>query len=1155
MIHKKNKEIILKIILMLVVIFYYIVGISEKTSVIMATVILIILVTIILNLEKMLVELKNKNGGILYAIYFSIYFALRWNPMKRTSITAFDRVIGGCTKVGIDVSKRVHNFYFWFMGAAIIFALVYLGANYFKRLDNCKKYQIIINKIDELLVVANVALLFRIICFFKNEESGLKIFTFSLDFLTLSLLVAIFYVVFDFKKNIEHLDFVKLVITAWEFSFLLSVLVLSNWESSKFFLIEIIATIICMFLVKFMSIKWNCCRSRQIMNFFVVLGSFTLFGTSFYIELIAILNQHKLFIDHLRLFYLIAGILFIGVVALIFKALRIKYIVDWKKWTYPIIILGVTCLYSQIPISGTYTVDMFEGANYSVLISDYLNYGKIPIVEHYGGHMLLNVLEGIIYGKLNGDYIGAVVSPYQNYIVVIIALLFYFILKKIWNRDIAFVVVLFIPFYNSTGANCVGVAYWGIGILTCLLALRFIRKPSYLWAFFLWGTIVWCALVRLDIGFSFALAVLATFLVILIVKKEKQLFKYLSLMLTLWIGIGVSVWGLICICKGINPVNRLIEFLEINFSNQNWAYTTIGDVNKFSFVFVYILIPFTIAMCLVYLVGYMLKYKEINNREVLLLILGFSYFFNFHRGLVRHSLNEGLALFNWTAFFFLALFFMSITNKKKVFLPIFSALVICNSLISSDESLDFYSLTDTAIEKTGTYTNDWKLGTYWESVKKNREVISRVKMSDDMTTIIEDYSDVINQLLTKKETFIDFTNKSFLYSALDRLDPVYISQSPGQLSGEDGQKKFVDEMKGVPLILMPCGDSDSFEISLDGIANNYRYYKISERIFQDYTPLCKVKEKYTIWCLKSRYKEMVSKINTMESKEIDIKEKIVQNDFELMHDAVNIIDKKNKIILKSEEDAKICGIEHLFDYTEFEGKNSNISIDYNASGVDDNSTIDMYYTTEENEEFSEEKVQREKITSNGGRIYFRIPITKYTKIRVDIPDYSEVCINSFKINSSICQKIQYGYDDPFGTQNNSELYTQSHNYDLGCIPLVWAELDKKNSSKNYVLTIATNEDGTFRFESSEKVSRDIGNYLKIKANSLDDEMENAQVRLGTFVNGEFKVKYIYNFTVDSGEHEYMFRISSDYYWYNSEIDACQIDGNANIIDVDILEGD
>lgn len=134
----------------------------------------------------------------------------------------------------------------------------------------------------------------------------------------------------------------------------------------------------------------------------------------------------------------------------------------------------------------------------------------------------------------------------------------------------------------------------------------------------------------------------------------------------------------------------------------------------------------------------------------------------------------------------------------------------------------------------------------------------------DLQQKIERLNKILNLVLNEDDTYLDFINESFLYSALERECPVYVSQSPGQLSGEFTQEKFMEQIESkreqVPLALMPTIWMRGLEIEIDGIANNTRYYKVAEYIYQNYRPLCRV-DNIAIWCSKERYQEFYNLIS------------------------------------------------------------------------------------------------------------------------------------------------------------------------------------------------------------------------------------------------------------------------------------------------------
>ena len=137
------------------------------------------------------------------------------------------------------------------------------------------------------------------------------------------------------------------------------------------------------------------------------------------------------------------------------------------------------------------------------------------------------------------------------------------------------------------------------------------------------------------------MAALCTIVMYIIKFKKINILKQVFISLVGSLMFCLMLWFIICIFKNINPLYRLKEFILISLSNQNWAYGTIGNEDTSVFFWSYMFIPFIMLSCMVYLILHfnILKYE---NRKIwiLLLILGFSYFFNFSRGLVRHSLAE-----------------------------------------------------------------------------------------------------------------------------------------------------------------------------------------------------------------------------------------------------------------------------------------------------------------------------------------------------------------------------------------------------------------------------------------------------------------------------------------------------------------------------------
>ena len=117
-------------------------------------------------------------------------------------------------------------------------------------------------------------------------------------------------------------------------------------------------------------------------------------------------------------------------------------------------------------------------------------------------------------------------------------------------------------------------------------------------------------------------------------------------------------------------------------------------------------------------------------------------------------------------------------------------MILCNTLFLSEHNFSEKSIADDSSIRVGTFTDTWssdrfakenlKEGetdkTYWEQLHDKREVIQRIKFDETLENRVKGYQAVIDALLEEDETFIDFISKTFIYSAIGRRNPVYVSQ-------------------------------------------------------------------------------------------------------------------------------------------------------------------------------------------------------------------------------------------------------------------------------------------------------------------------------------------------------------------------------------------
>ncbi len=1148
-------------------------------SVLIALVLGLIFCFSVINFEMLYFAFSctEQKKGFWYAVFFSVYTVMMFNPLEtvRNEAEKFDRVIGAGLNAGIDVSKRVSNFSCWFIFLTILFVMYYLLANYLKGKEYKDENKKIISFLDNMIVIANVILGLRCITYFNSQLQDINIFYYTDYFLALVLCITTGYVLFSLGNKISVDKYVAINISAWLLCLPIAIVVTHEWDlGRKFIGLQYISSVLIFFWIALSDN--NRARLDNISLVLLVTGfSFIPFITSLYIEMVTILNQRKIFLTHIRSGYCFAILFLILVVSVLTISKKKSDVKNWKKIVYPILVFGFSCLWQQIAISREYGAHLYETANSSVLINDFLQFGDIPIIQHYGGHMMSSVWEGIIYAVINNDYTGAVLSPYAGYIAVLISLIFFCFVKNIWDEDTAVIVALFFPFYGT-------IAYWGLGIFIALAAMYYVKKNTFKRAILFWGVCIWCTIYRLDLGVAFMCACMAAFVIYIIVDKNMVALKQLTLSLAAWGIAGGIVWFGICIAKGINPVYRLLEFVYISASNQNWAYDSIGDTTMSNFAFVYVILPFSSIMVLLYVIfSKRIRENIEKDKWIILLVLGFAYLSNFSRGLVRHSLVENaLDICAWSAYVFLSLFVSVRMSNKKLFLPVFTMFILLTTLLKTDVNYSERSIADAAMGKIGTYTETWTidplskenmttekgLKTYWEELYENQEKIERVQLAADIKKVVEEYQEVLNGVLADDETFVDMINRTMIYSLINRKDPVYVSQSPLQMSGQFTQERFIEEIEGVPVVLMPC-DPSNYGISeaLDNVANSYRYYKVFEYIYQNYIPLCKYEDKFAIWCLPDRYDDLRKRVEKLRNEQ-DIEEKLIASDLLVSsEEKVNNSDGTFNLNCTG-ADPKAWDLQAYFDIIPFVDKDLKIEIDFESDVL---GIMQIFYTSDENENFTGTKVSTYTITENAGTAIFKVPVTKFTRLRFDTPEESNVKIKSFRLISCDVELIEYGYDGPYLQKDglNYSYLPAIHNYNIDKLPIIWGEGDKRKSYNNSCIAELSLDNGYYMYSLKQNELGTEGNYLKVNITYAgtnqfgkiknDDEVTTAMIAVGKMEDSNFETKYIYNFTVKEGTHTYIFRISNDYYWYLEATDAIKIESEGQISDVsmEILRGD
>lgn len=844
--------------------------------------------------------------SFVYSALFVLPYMLCINPIapKRTHLLEFSRVIGRGIIFDYDCSRVIKNFFIFFIvvGAVYFLSLILLNALIIRAACLVKKrfsYEAkeVVCFLRNFTFIAMMSICFEVLCFGKRIKN---IPSLSVAFICFVFVAMAFYLLSKINvprvrsghrwaeiasvlekreknatpKHGKMPSFFSVAVFCWCFGFV-SLGLKGHLDVKTFLLFGILSLVVILGIIYWGKISTRRISCSLSMATYVLLLCFSFIPVeiSLLLESINIAKEHNILIGERGRLALLFIILLITCVIIRFLLKHHK--TDFKScanFAYPIIVAGISLLSAQLSYQTIVGADILESANCSILISDFFNFGKIPIVSHYGGHMMQGVLEGILYGLLNKDFVGAIYTPYLCISMNLTSsVLFYLLLAQFIDRNTSLVATLLFPFYNSVWN------YHCLGIAICLFCIKYIRASNWRNAFFVWISAVFCCLYRLDIGFAYSAAVFVTLCIYCIHEKDKHSAKQLFASLAFVIVVCAATWTFLCAVKSINPISRLLEFIHISMSNQHWGYEGIGNgmhtimhsrnkerllpvlaTLKTEFL-VYIVLPLCVEFCLLYAI-FSKKFKaSVDKRQwVILLALALSYFFNFPRSLVRHNMLERVFfVMLWSSTIFLSLFWALELKKKMlffVFSPLFIVFIMGGEQVYKNNFFGISLLDNCSVRMQFDTT---------AHLKKTKRVV----LNDDMEQKLMPLKEIMNAVLKEDETFLDFCNASFAYSALGRECPVYVSQSPMQVSGEYAQRMFIEEIKSkkVPVALLPGTKTkflSPYGKQLDGIDNNIRHYIISQYIYQKYVPLC-MAEEFSIWCVPIRKSEMLDALSLL----------------------------------------------------------------------------------------------------------------------------------------------------------------------------------------------------------------------------------------------------------------------------------------------------
>lgn len=842
-------------------------------------------------------------------------------------------------------------------------------------------------------------------------------------------------------------------------------------------------------------------------------------------ELCMILNQHSSLIITPTLISVIGFILFLLTSIILFWINSFwcpsaKKILTYFYFPMFILILGTLLWYYPGPIEIT---DMFEPANSGLMIQQFFEFGKIPILETFNAHFFSDAFWGFINSFINGYNIGGIVR-YDFFQHIFELIIIYFFVQKITkNQYIALGLILFFPNINIIFPFYFVMSLIVLGSLIYTLKSQKIYLYILLFLVFI-SILLW----KIDVGLSSILAVIAS-IILLYIAKYPYSINWKKLIISFsYVGATVLIAFLIlCKIKGINILDWLKDFFVIIQSNQAHGYTGLGKIDKY-FIWSYFVAPsiLIITICGMIIYGRLKKLPFRKSIIISFLFLTTYTLINLAlRGVVRHSLVEN---FSDYVLSFSTLLIGGLTvfilRKYSIYIKI-TAFIFIVSIISYQFVLPIQDFTNEPGIVTKAFLSLDKLPAI--NINNLKVKNTSESQSDYSKKEYSDFVNFINTQLNKNETFFDFSTSPMLYVYTHKETPFYTNHLM-LMYNDYLQDRVLQKIKNynIPILVFSYANGP---YNLDGIPFQLRYYKLTEYFYQNYHP-------YTIlnnreiwikndWNPQNNTNEIII-LNKERLLSSNLNHSVITDTTKNFFNAIgsdpfiyNLIPKNKVPILKLNKfyylkiagNSKLGGIMQLF---------YNIN---NCGFIEDKST---------------------SIQASIGDNLFYIPISFQNNnailndLRLDFADNDKFTIESIQFIEST---------KPIYIPLKHSSLTQ--NFETKFIPYMWGtfdpidvdklqlirSIDITTQNKNITATTPSNTIYKFEFSFLSEEEKQQGAYIVLHLKSLPQKNETEkkdpqQLLLQYGDNQETRGSINFNIVPDGKSHRYAIRVSTQYSW-------------------------
>jgi hypothetical protein len=333
------------------------------------------------------------------------------------------------------------------------------------------------------------------------------------------------------------------------------------------------------------------------------------------------------------------------------------------------------------------------------------------------------------------------------------------------------------------------------------------------------------------------------------------------------------------------------------------------------------------------------------------------------------------------------------------------------------------------------------------------------------------------------------------------------------LNGDKAQDFEINYLKekNISVVLMPI--KNNYWHAISEVYIDFKYYKISEYIYSNYTPLFRTGS-FDVYVLRNKKAYFDAKLKSLG----EVASNASVTDFNFLKEST--INKSNLVLENTNNTIRLKAsgaspffigmMDYLRKNNTFKNENlpSKLNFKFNASNP---GNIKIYYNLNPTDAFSEDRAREFPITVSGNN--------EINMDFVKIPSEIMVAVNVQSITPQVFQFVS----DSQGSVNKPDKI----DYFIGFVPKLWAE-NSKNEAFNSVKSFKQPVEETTVSIEAKNINRNKNGVFAFL------EIESETDMTATIDLSENNIsKATYGFSVLAGKHQYAVRVSNGFYWWNS----------------------